>query len=177
MFNGCPFFSPQELEPSIGEALCKAWSTEVPNKPPMIRHTHQSNQDRHYPEGYNPRSIEQPQVQPPTQWHSIPTSAVPVGQYHSPQGPILFAAHPASMPIPVPMPTHQHGPTMMIPQQAYPQMQATLTYPAQAIAMRSAAGYPPNPQMPVEAQPGHMGVMHVIGPEEYMGMQPRWIMT
>jgi hypothetical protein len=71
------------------------------------------------------------------------------------------------------MPTHQHGPTMMIPQQAYPQMQATLTYPAQAIAMQSAAGYPPNPQMPVEAQPGHMGVMHVIGPEEYMGMQPR----
>ena len=173
-FNGCHSFSSQELEPSVGEALCKAWSKEDPNKHPVTRHAYQSNRERHYPESYNPRSVEQPQVQ--TQWHSIPTSAVPVAPYpHSTQGPILFAAHPASMPIPVPVPTHQHGATMMIPQQAYPQghMQATLTYTAQPIPMQPAAGYPPNPQIPVEAQPGHMGVMHVIGPEDYMGMQPR----
>ena len=165
------------MEPSIGEALCKAWSTEEPTKPHIPRSTHQPTQDRFYPEGYNARSVEQvqSQVQSPAQWHSIPTSAVPVSPYpHSTQTPILFAAHPASMPIPVPIPTHQHGPTMMIPQQAYaqPHMQATLTYPAQAIAMQAGSGYPPNPQMPVEAQPGQMGVVHVMGPEEYMGMQP-----
>ena len=143
----------------------------------MTRHIHTPDQERPYTEGYNPRSVEQPQVQPPAQWHGIPTSAVPVAPYpHSTQGPILFAAHPASMPIPVPMPAHQHGPTMMIPQQPYaqpPHMQATLSYPTQAIAMQPAAGYPTNPQMPVEAQPAHMGVMHMIGPEDYMGMQPQ----
>jgi hypothetical protein len=64
---------------------------------------------------------------------------------------------------------------MMIPQQAYPQahMQATLTYTAQPIPMQPPAAYPANPQMPVEGQPAHMGVMHMIGPEEYMTMQPR----
>ena len=155
------------------------WTAAPPNKPSIPRHSQPpANQDRPYREVYNPRAVEQPQVQASAQWHNIPTSAVSVAPYpHSAQTPILFAAHPASMPIPVPMPgAHQHAPTMMIPQQAYgqPHMQATLTYPAQAIAMQSAAGYPPgvgNPQMPVEAQSG-MGLMHVIGPEEYMGMQP-----
>lgn len=119
---------------------------------------------------------EQPQVQPPSQWHSIPTSAVAVTPYpHSAQAPILFAAHPASMPIPVPIPAHGHGPTMMIPQQAYPQphMQATLTYSAQPITMQHGAGYPSNPPLAVEPQPAHMGVMQVIGPDDYMqSMQP-----
>ncbi|XP_028394587.1 3'-5' RNA helicase YTHDC2-like [Dendronephthya gigantea] len=155
----------QELEPNVGEALCKAWSTVESNKPHMSRYTQPSKQPS-----------EQSQVQPPSQWHSIPTSGVPVTQYpHSAQAPILFAAHPASMPIPVPIPAHGHGPTMMIPQQAYPQphMQATLTYSAQPIAMQPSAGYPSNPPMAVEPQPAHMGVMQVIGPEDYMqSMQP-----
>lgn len=112
-------------------------------------------------------------MQNPSQWHhGIPTSAVPMHTYpHSTQAPIIFAAHPTSMPIPVPIPTHQHGAAMMIPQQAYQQqahLQAALTYPTHTYQMQ--AGYHHNPQMSVEGQPG-MSLMHMIGQKDYMDMQ------
>lgn len=177
----------QELEPSVGEALCKVWNTEQTNKAVLPRQGRSgTNQDRPYTENYNHRPVEQPHLQAPShgQWPNIPTS-VSVSPYgHSAQAPILFAAHPASMPIPVPMAgAHQHGPTMMLPQQAYaqqmqqPHMQAALTYSAQALTLQAGQGYPPgaaNAQMSMNSQTqASLGLMHVIGHEEYMGMPPQ----
>lgn len=140
-----------------------------------------------YNENFNHRPPEQHHLQGPPphrQWQNIPPTAVPVTSYtHSSQPQILFAAHPASMPIPVPMTgAHQHGTTMMIPQQAYPQqipqahMQPPLTYSPQALTMQ-APGYAANvgtTQMTMDssAQVGY-GMVHVIGPEDFIGVPPQ----
>ena len=86
------------------------------------------------------------------------------------------------MPIPVPMPgTHQHGAAMMMPQQGNGQpmpqahMQAPLSYSHQALTIQGAPGYPAGvagAQMSMEPQAqANLGVMHMIGPEEYMNLQ------
>ena len=103
---------------------------------------------------------------------------------HSRASPPVRALLPASMPIPVPMTgAHQHGATMMIPQQAYPQqipqahMQPPLTYSPQALAMQTAPGYAANvgaTQMTLDSS-GQAGYGMVrYAPEEYIGVPPQW---
>ena len=77
---------------------------------------------------------------------------------------------------------HQHGPTMMLPQQTYPQqiqqphMQTALTYP-QALTLQATPGYPAavgTAQMPIDSQAqSGIGMVHVVGPEEFMGIPPQ----
>lgn len=140
-------FPLQEVEPKVGEELCKLWEQEPGNIGSTSRYQPRpgvSRGVRAKPPGQNMAVSPQPGIATHSHWQSSPPTVPGSAVYQ------VYASHTASLPIPVPVPSPHSGHPAV--QQTFPRPYQGATRPQATVAFAAQSVQPQQPQIRGQSQ-------------------------